>query len=72
MKFILRCSSSWDDWNTEPKTVEINTLDELLNLQKVSGHSIIIEETKYPDSEYVHPLRKEVKYTIEVYDDYRE
>ncbi len=72
MRFILEHSSQHQFWENEPTVIEINSLEELLDFKKKCGYDIVITEQFESETEFIHPLRKEIKYIIEVYDDYRE
>ena len=50
-------------------TIDIKSLDELLSFVKIAG-SIVIYKADYLDKN-CKPI-KDDKYTIEIYDDYRE
>ena len=88
MIYFLECSSDIDEFvKTHPiledyklkvknigygvnfYTIEISSIEELLNFKEDIGQSIIIDSL---DSYIKQYLPKEVKYSIEIYDTYRE
>ena len=88
MTYFLECSSDIDEFvKTHPiledyklkiknircgvnlYTIEIKSIEELLNFKEDIGHSIIID---FLDSYTKQYLPEEVKYSIEIYDTYRE
>ena len=50
-------------------TIEISSIEELLNFKEDIGHPIIIDSLDSYTKQY---LPEEVKYNIEIYDTYRE
>ena len=88
MIYFLECSSDIDEFvKTHPiledyklkaknigygvnfYTIEISSIEELLNFKEDIGQSIIIDSL---DSYIKQYLPEEVKYSIEIYDTYRE
>ena len=88
MIYFLECSSDIDefvkthhileDYKLKVKnigygvnfyTIEIKSIEELLEFKEDIGHSIIIDSL---DSSVKQYLPEEVKYSIEIYDTYRE
>ena len=88
MTYFLECSSYIDEFvKTHPiledyklkvknigygvnfYTIEIKSIEELLEFKEDIGQSIIIDSL---DSSVKQYLPKEVKYSIEIYDTYRE
>lgn len=88
MIYFLECSSNIDEFvRTHPiledyklkiknigegvnfYTIEIKSIEELLNFKEDIGYPIIIDSL---DSYIKQYLPKEVKYSIEIYDTYRE
>ena len=52
------------EWDDPEFGIEVNTIEELVELMKSSGHPIILEHT-YNDEKYS-------PYELEIYDGYRE
>ena len=88
MIYFLECSSDIDEFvKTHPiledyklkvknigygvnfYIIEISSIEELLNFKEDIGHPIIIDSLDSYTKQY---LPKEVKYSIEIYDTYRE
>ena len=88
MIYFLECSSYTDEFiKTHPiledyklkvknigygvnfYTIEISSIEELLNFKEDIGHPIIIDSLDSYTKQY---LPEEVKYSIEIYDTYRE
>ena len=88
MIYFLECSSDIDkfvkthpileDYKLKVKnigygvnfyTIEISSIEELLNFKEDIGYPIIIDSLDSYTKQY---LLKEVKYSIEIYDTYRE
>ena len=88
MTYFLECSSDIDEFvKTHPiledyklkvknigygvnfYTIEIKFIEELLNFKEDIGHPIIIDSLDSYTKQY---LPEEVKYSIEIYDTYRE
>ena len=88
MIYFLECSSDIDkfvkthpileDYKLKVKnigyginfyTIEIKSIEELLNFKEDIGHPIIIDSLDSYTKQY---LPEEVKYSIEIYDTYRE
>ena len=88
MTYFLECSSDIDefvkihpileDYKLKVKnigygvnfyTIEIKSIEELLNFKEDIGHPIIIDSLDSYTKQY---LPEEVKYSIEIYDTYRE
>ena len=88
MIYFLECSSDIDEFvKTHPiledyklkvknigygvnfYTIEISSIEELLNFKEDIGHPIIIDSLDSYTKQY---LPEEVKYSIEIYDTYRE
>ena len=88
MIYFLECSSDIDEFvKTHPiledyklkvknigygvnfYTIEISSIEELLNFKEDIGQSIIIDSLDSCTKQY---LPEEVKYSIEIYDTYRE
>lgn len=88
MIYFLECSSNIDEFvRTHPiledyklkiknigegvnfYTIEIKYIEELLNFKEDIGYPIIIDSLDFYIKQY---LPKEVKYSIEIYDTYRE
>ena len=88
MIYFLECSSDIDEFvKTHPiledyklkvknigygvnfYTIEINSIEELLNFKEDIGQPIIIDSLDSYTKQY---LPEEVKYSIEIYDTYRE
>lgn len=56
------------------KTIEINTIEELIKLITQYKHSIILEKNFWYDSDYdeIPQEYKQCEYALEIYDNYRE
>lgn len=60
MKFEVTRTSDWTDTS---KTIEINSLDELIAFQNYERYPVILSRRSYINGEIVP--------TLEIYDDYR-
>ena len=64
MKFLK--IKTTDRYDANPEVIDINSLEELLKLSKLSDDGIIIRENSHDYPE------KQIEFVLEIYDGYRE